>query len=146
MAEVHAQAHITAPPERVWDRLTDFECYGQWNATHTGFPKGVPDAPAKGESFQENMRLMGFPAEVTWTVEECEAPRVLSLSGNGPMGVALRQVYRLVPGADGGTDVAVHSSFTGAAVSLMASKLENAGTSALAQSLSRLADVVRASA
>ena len=39
MAEVTAQARIEAPAEKLWARLTDFDSYGEWNATHTAFPK-----------------------------------------------------------------------------------------------------------
>ena len=38
--------------------------YGEWNATHTSFPKGGPAALEVGGTFEENMKLMGFPAEV----------------------------------------------------------------------------------
>lgn len=42
MAEVSAEARIEAPAGKVWAQLTDFSTYGEWNATHTSFPKGVP--------------------------------------------------------------------------------------------------------
>lgn len=44
MAEVSAEARIGAPAEKVWAQLTDWSAYGEWNATHTSFPKGVPRA------------------------------------------------------------------------------------------------------
>ncbi len=31
MTQVSATVEIDAPPEAVWDRLVDFETYGQWN-------------------------------------------------------------------------------------------------------------------
>lgn len=43
MAEATAQARIEAPAAKVWERLTDFDSYGEWNATHTAFPKGGPE-------------------------------------------------------------------------------------------------------
>lgn len=42
MAAVCAEAHREAPAEKVWARLTDWSAYGDWNATHTAFPKGGP--------------------------------------------------------------------------------------------------------
>ena len=42
MADVTAQARIAAPAGKVWEQLTDFGAYGQWNATHTDFPQGGP--------------------------------------------------------------------------------------------------------
>lgn len=40
MAEVSAETRIEAPAGKVWAQLTDFSTYGEWNATHTSFPKG----------------------------------------------------------------------------------------------------------
>ncbi|MFI0780956.1 SRPBCC family protein [Streptomyces sp. NPDC021212] len=138
MAEVSAQLRIDAPAERVWARLTDFSSYGDWNVTHTGFPQGAPAPLEAAATYQENMRLMGFPAEVTWTVEEYEPGRVLGTRGKGPMGVNLGMRYALTPDGDA-TTVRVDGDFTGAAVSLMAGKLKDSATAALNESLRRLA-------
>jgi uncharacterized protein YndB with AHSA1/START domain len=141
MAEVTAQARIEAPAEQVWDRLTDFDAYGQWNATHTGFPKGGPETLAVGAGYEENMKLMGFPAEVNWTVREMEPGRLLALQGKGPMGVTLGMRYSLAP-EGGATTVTIDGSFTGAAVSLMGGKLKESAGAALNESLRNLAGLV----
>ncbi|MFG3498919.1 SRPBCC family protein [Streptomyces sp. NPDC047928] len=139
MAEVSAEARIEAPAREVWARLTDFSSYERWNATHTGFPQGVPDDLAVGATYLENMRLMNFPAEVVWTVAELEPERVLAATGRGPMGVSLGMRYALTPDGHGATTVRVDSEFTGAAVSMMASRLKDSATAALDESLRRLA-------
>ncbi|MEU7018061.1 SRPBCC family protein [Streptomyces sp. NPDC046385] len=141
MAEVSAEARIEAPTEKVWAQLTDFASYGEWNATHTNFPKGGPATLEAGATFAENMKLMGFPAEVTWTVEELETGRVFAIRGKGPMGVTVGTRYALT--ADGGaTTVRIDGEFTGAAVSLMAGKLKDSATAALTESLRKLAGLV----
>ncbi|KPC59497.1 type II toxin-antitoxin system Rv0910 family toxin [Streptomyces chattanoogensis] len=141
MAEVTAQARIEAPAGQIWDLLTDFDAYGQWNATHTGFPKGGPATLEVGAGYEENMKLMGFPAEVTWTVREVEPGRLLDIKGKGPMGVSLGMRYELTP--DGGaTTVRMDGAFTGAAVSLMAGKLKDSASAALNESLHKLAELV----
>ncbi|MEV6317729.1 SRPBCC family protein [Streptomyces sp. NPDC051776] len=141
MAEVSAETRIEAPAEKVWEQLTDFTSYGQWNATHTGFPKGAPSSLAPGSTFEENMRLMGFPAEVTWTVAACEPARLLHIKGQGPMGVNVGTRYALTPDGDG-TRVRIDGEFTGAAVSLMAGKLKDSATAALNESLRKLGGLV----
>ncbi len=141
MAEVSAQIRIEAPAEKVWARLTDFSTYGDWNATHTSFPRGGPAALEVAATYEENMKLMGFPAEVTWTVEECETARLLATRGKGPMGVNLAMRYSLTPDGDA-TTVRVDGEFTGAAVSLMAGKLKDSATSALNESLRKLSALV----
>lgn len=141
MAEVSAEARIEAPAEKVWAQLTDFSSYGEWNATHTDFPNGGPVSLETGATFAENMKLMGFPAEVTWTVEELETTRVLAIRGKGPMGVVVGTRYSLAAEGDA-TTVRIDGEFTGAAVSLMAGKLKDSATAALNESLRKLAGLV----
>ncbi|MET8803484.1 SRPBCC family protein [Streptomyces sp. NPDC004546] len=141
MAEVSAQARIQAPAEKVWAQLTDWPSYGEWNATHTSFPDGGPETLAVGGTFQENMKLMGFPAEVDWTIEELEPARVFAIRGKGPMAVTVATRYTLTPDGDA-TSVRIDGEFTGAAVSLMAGKLKDSATAALNESLRKLAGLV----
>jgi carbon monoxide dehydrogenase subunit G len=141
MAEVSAEARIEAPAEKVWAQLTDWPAYGEWNATHTSFPQGGPTALEVGATFQENMTLMGFPAEVEWTIEELEPARVLAIRGKGPMAVTVANRYTLTPDGDA-TTVRIDGEFTGAAVALMAGKLKDSATAALNESLRKLAGLV----
>ncbi|MEU9195532.1 type II toxin-antitoxin system Rv0910 family toxin [Streptomyces hundungensis] len=137
MAEVSAEARIEAPAEKVWAQLTDFSSYGEWNATHTSFPAGGPDKLELGATYAENMKLMGFPAEVAWTVDEFEAGRVFGVKGKGPMGVNVTNRYTVIPEGEAST-VRIDGEFTGAAVSLMAGKLKDSATAALNESLRKL--------
>ncbi|PVC90299.1 SRPBCC family protein [Streptomyces sp. CS131] len=141
MAEVSAEARIEAPAEKVWDRLTDFSSYGEWNATHTSFPGSGPAELKAGATYKENMKLMGFPAEVTWTVDALEQGRLLATRGKGPMGVSLAMRYALTPEGDA-TTVRIDGEFTGAAVSLMGGKLTDSATAALQESLRKLGGLV----
>ncbi|MFI2435137.1 SRPBCC family protein [Streptomyces sp. NPDC018693] len=142
MAEVSAEARIGASAERIWARLTDWPAYGEWNATHTDFPEGGPKTLEVGAAFQENMKLMGFPAEVEWTVEELETARVLAIRGKGPMAVTVATRYTLTPDGDDAATVRIDGEFTGAAVSLMAGRLKDSATAALNESLRRLGGLV----
>src|SRR5882757_1350532 len=141
MAEVSAEARIEAPAEKVWAQLTDFSSYGEWNSTHTSFPKGGPASLQTGATFEENMKLMGFPAEVNWTIDELEPARTLAISGKGPMAVNVTTRYTLTPDGEA-TTVRIDGEFTGAAVSLMAGKLKDSATAALDESLRKLAGLV----
>ena len=141
MAEVSAEARIQAPAEKVWAQLTDWSAYGEWNATHTSFPEGGPTTLEVGGTFQENMKLMGFPAEVEWTIEELEPARLFATRGKGPMAVSVANRYTLTPDGDA-TSVRIDGEFTGAAVSLMAGKLKDSATAALNESLRKLAGLV----
>ncbi|MDX3540625.1 SRPBCC family protein [Streptomyces sp. MB09-01] len=141
MAEVTAESRIEASAAELWSQLTDWDAYSQWSMTHTNFPKGGPETLAVGSTFAENMKMMGFPAEVLWTVSELEDERLFAITGKGPMGVAVLTRYTLTP--DGGaTTVRIDGEFTGAAVSLMAGKLKDSATAALNESLRKLAALV----
>ncbi|MFJ9118374.1 SRPBCC family protein [Streptomyces sp. NPDC102394] len=141
MPEISAESRIEAPAEKVWAQLTDWPAYGEWNATHTSFPQGGPASLEVGATFQENMKLMGFPAEVEWTVTELEPARVLAIRGKGPMAVTVATRYTLTPEGDA-TKVRIDGEFTGAAVTLMAGRLKDSGTAALNESLRKLAGLV----
>lgn len=141
MAEISAEARIPAPAEKVWAQLTDWSAYGEWNATHTNFPKGGPTTLEPGGTFLENMKLMGFPAEVEWTIDQVEPARLFAIRGKGPMAVSVATRYTLTPDGDA-TTVRIDGEFTGAAVSLMAGKLKDSGTAALNESLRKLAGLV----
>ncbi|MFE7130409.1 SRPBCC family protein [Streptomyces sp. NPDC057638] len=137
MVDVSAEARIEAPPARVWAHLTDFSAHGRWSATHTSFPRGGPAPLEAGAAYTENMKLMGFPAEVAWTVEEVVPDRSLAIKGKGPMGVTVGTRYTLTPDGDA-TVMRIDGAFTGAAVAMMAAKLTESATAALEESLRRL--------
>ncbi|OKI51431.1 type II toxin-antitoxin system Rv0910 family toxin [Streptomyces sp. MJM1172] len=141
MAEVTAESRIEAPAAKLWAQLTDWSAYGQWSTTHTDFPKGGPETLAVGATFEENMKMMGFPAEVAWTVSELESERRFAITGKGPMGVAILTRYTLIPDGEA-TTVRIDGEFNGAAVSLMAGKLKDSATAALNESLRKLAGLV----
>ncbi|MFE0633375.1 SRPBCC family protein [Streptomyces sp. NPDC058864] len=141
MAEVSAQARIAAPAEKVWRTLTDFSSHTQWSTTHTGFPDGGPEPLETGATYRENMKLMGFPAEVNWEVTAVDPGRGFEIAGKGPMAVDLLTRYSLTPAGEQ-TDLRIDGSFNGAAVALMAGKLKDTATAALNESLRKLAGLV----
>lgn len=141
MAEVTAESRIEAPAAKLWSQLTDWDAYGQWSMTHTNFPKGGPETLAVSSTFSENMKMMGFPAEILWTVSELEDERVFAITGKGPMGVAVLTRYTLIPDGEA-TTVRIDGEFTGAAVALMAGKLKDSATAALNESLRKLSGLV----
>ncbi|MEZ0089848.1 SRPBCC family protein [Streptacidiphilus sp. EB129] len=141
MPEVSVSATVPAPADKVWALITDFGRFAEWNTIHTSFPNGGPAELVVGAEYSEKMTLMGMPSEAAWKVTEVDPAHSWALEGKGPMGITLRQHYILT--ADGeGTLVTVESEFKGAAVNMLASRVKEATTTALNESLRKLAALV----
>lgn len=114
MTEVTASVEIDAPPTAVWNRLVDFETYGQWNPLLTQ----IEGRAAVGERVRAVVDQPGFPplplrAEVT----AVEPGRRLSWVS----GVPVRQVlsaahaFELAPVGESRTRFTQCESFGGPA-------------------------------
>ncbi len=137
MATITKEAELSAAVEDVWAKLTDLEGYSDWLSIHTGYPEGAPSELTPGTIFKESVTVMGMPGEVTWTVKEVEPNSSLELTGVGPMGVQLRNAYRLEANGDG-TKLVCESEFGGEALAAMEGPLSTASEQALTQSLANL--------
>ena len=137
MATITKEVELPAPVDEVWAKLADLESYSDWLSIHTGYPDGVPSDLTPGTTFKEAITVMGMPGEVTWTVKANEPNSVLEFEGAGPMGVKLRNAYRLEPSGDG-TKLVCESEFGGEALAAMEGPLSNASEQALTASLTGL--------
>ena len=54
--KISTSIQIPATPETIWNILTDFESYGDWNP----FITSIKGNPAKGERLQANIDGMKF--------------------------------------------------------------------------------------
>ena len=102
---------IPATQEQVWEVATDWSRYGEWNATHTGFPEGPPPTEP-GATFKERITIMGMPGEASWTVTEMTAPNLTAWDGQGPMGITLATRLELAAAGEA-TIVSIQISFDG---------------------------------
>lgn len=141
MPTIRTSTEVAAAPEQVWALVSDLSRYGEWNVAHAGFPDGTP-VLAAGQSYHEDLRIMGTPGRVRWTVADVDAPHRLELSGSGPMGVTLGQVLSLT-GTGAGTVVQLETSFDGGpVVGPMGDAVAHAGQQAADESLQRLTALV----
>lgn len=107
MSEVVVSATVTiaAPPERVWELISDTSRYAEWvegtaEVTRT-------DGPARqGSTYDEVNPLLGpLKARTHWTVVEYDAPRRQVHRGTGiPLARDFLVEFELTP-AGGGTEV-----------------------------------------
>ncbi|MFC4536706.1 SRPBCC family protein [Sphaerisporangium dianthi] len=106
---------LAAGAPAVWQAVTDFTRFPEWLAIHKQWVGEHPARPVAGESFQQDVVLLGPPATITWTVAEVTQDTRLELTGSGPMGVQARFGCSL---ADVGatTEFTLELEFTGGPV------------------------------
>jgi uncharacterized protein YndB with AHSA1/START domain len=75
MLHVTATALLAAPPERVWDLVSDTRHYAEWvEGTDAVTRTDGPAAP--GSTYDEVNPILGpWKARTRWTVSEYDAPR-----------------------------------------------------------------------
>jgi len=93
---------IDAPVDRVWEKVMDARCLGEWVTTHDSVEGAVAGAAEEGMAFTQRLKLAGKRFKVRWLIVEADPPRLARWRGEGPGGSAARVVYRLAE-QDGGT-------------------------------------------
>lgn len=100
---VDASIFVAAPPERVWEIVTDPRLGPRWNpnVSDVGDISGVPISA--GSSWTQNVRILGRQHRISAQVVECDAPStgVLVMSGMGSP-----RVTTTVTPAEGGSMLA----------------------------------------
>lgn len=126
MTRYASEIRIDAPPEAVWDVLTDLARYPDWNPL---FPR-AEGRLAPGERVAFLIAPVG--RTMSATITELDAPRRLVWRA-APLGARLlasEHVFELAPDEAGGTQLRQEESFSGLAGGLlpgsMARKMEAA--------------------
>lgn len=141
MTTVISTLDVPAAPGQVWPVLSQPSSVGRWQTTHLGYAGTEPAAFTKGTVFVQKVRVMGMPAEVTWTVADVAVASHLAMTGRGPLGITLLSSYHLEP-AGGGTRVQLSQEVIGSAVAAVAGQLEREIKDAQERSLARLREAV----
>lgn len=112
MKEVRTEITLEAPPERIWELLTDFPLYPQWNPL---FERAVGDI-AVGRPLELSVRLPGMePFALTPRLTSLEPHSALAWEGRLWCGAVLRWKYgyRLEPLGPTRVSFIQSSSFSG---------------------------------
>ena len=110
------EVEIAAPPEVVWEVLTRFEEWPQWNPEVKSMSFDGPVAP--GSEF----RWKAGPGTIVSTLEQVEPPRIVRWRGR-TMSIKAMHEWRLEP-LDGGTHVETEESFSGLLARLFRGQLQ----------------------
>ncbi len=85
---VTATAETTAGAVQISSMLQDLSRLPDWLTMHAGWRGAPPTGAVAGVTFTEQVKIMGIPADVSWTVVEADDAHVV-LRGEGPMGLSL---------------------------------------------------------
>lgn len=97
---VRTEALLSAPPERVWAVLADFDSYAQWNPLNTsGQGKAALGLRVPMSVF--NPLQPDKPLRMKMTVTACEAGRYLAWVGKVPIIFRGEHAFRLTPERSG---------------------------------------------
>jgi uncharacterized protein YndB with AHSA1/START domain len=94
---------IDAPPEDVYDILTDPERLGDWVTIQDELVRAPKPPLKKGDEIVQKMKVAGRKFKVTWDVEVADRPNKVRWTGGGPMGSKAMATYELDPNGNGGT-------------------------------------------
>lgn len=115
MPSVSKSIELQGTPEEAFALATDPARFGEWLTIHDRWPQGAPDSVEQGSSFTQGIKIMGMPADVSWTVEELDAGSRLVMRGAGPMGAQLATTITAA-GSDGGTVLSYEAEFSGGGI------------------------------
>jgi uncharacterized protein YndB with AHSA1/START domain len=121
---------IAAPPDVVWDVLTRFEEWPQWNPQVKSMSFDGPVAP--GSEF----RWKAGPGTIVSRLEQVEPPRYVRWRGR-TMSIKAIHEWRLEP-RDGGTSVETEETYSGLLARLFRGQLQKALDKALEEGLEHL--------
>ena len=124
------EIEIAAAPEVVWDVLTHFERWPEWNPQVKSMSFDGPLAP--GSEF----RWKAGPGTITSTLEQVEAPQRVSWLGRTKSIRAIHE-WRLEP-RDGGTFVETEETYSGLLARLFHGRLQKTLDKALEDGLEHL--------
>jgi len=100
--KVERTIEIDAPPERVYEAVTDPGRLADWVTIHVGL-KSSPDGELReGSEMVQCLKMAGRRFDVAWTAAEVDRPRLVVWEGRGPVHSSAKVVYE-IESDDGGT-------------------------------------------
>jgi carbon monoxide dehydrogenase subunit G len=93
--KVERTIEIEAPRERVWTTLMDPYRLGDWVSIHKELKEAPPGELKQGAELTQCVHMAGTSFNVSWKVEQAEAPQHAVWAGRGPMRSKASVVYEL---------------------------------------------------
>jgi len=137
MPKVSVSTDAAFEPDQVWQLAIALPRYAEWLTMHDAFTSEIPETLGEGMTYKQRVKLMGMPAEMAWRVSAADAPTLLEMMGDGPMGVKAHNRFLIKP-APGGSQITFEMEFNGPALAgPMAGMIEKQAGTAAHQSLAK---------
>lgn len=111
MPRIHSEIEIEAPPERVWEILTDPERLPEYNATIIEVSDATGRLDQVGSTYRGVAKVYGRRIEGVWEVTEVIPMRRIVQRGSAPGGGAATVSGTLEPTDRGTTRAAVEIDY-----------------------------------
>ncbi|WP_222847647.1 crotonase/enoyl-CoA hydratase family protein [Nocardioides dongxiaopingii] len=111
LRSIAADTVLDASPAATRELVGDLGLQEAWLTLHAGWRGSAPGPAVEGTRHGQQLKIMGIPAEVTWTVLRADDD-VLVLDGTGPMGLRLGLAATITP-VGRRTRVALHAGLSG---------------------------------
>lgn len=141
MTTAECSAVFDSTSDAVWAVIADLARFPDWFVMHEGFTAGAPKTEP-GVKFGQRTRLLGMPAQLSWTMESVEPGRSYTMVALGTMGIQVTAETTVTP-VDDGAQVTIKLTFKGAMVTgPLAPNVEKEVTGKLDDSLAKLRAVL----
>jgi polyketide cyclase/dehydrase/lipid transport protein len=116
MANVDVSLTSKLSPEHAWKLASDLHRFDEWLTIFGGWRSPVPDVIEKGTKVSACIKVKGFRNTIHWEVTEYDAPKRITLEGNGFGGVRI-VLTMTVSGAEPKTNFRVQAELKGGLLS-----------------------------
>lgn len=146
MAHVSLRKKVDAPAAQVWERVRDLPGYADWLVIHRKWTSELPAELRTGSTFSSVVSVKGLANPIDWTVDDYKEPRLLAMSGTGPMNLKVALSIEVIdPGGHAEVEAEVEVDTTmsgGPLVGPMGKLVERAAKGDIKKSLDNLAGLV----
>jgi uncharacterized protein YndB with AHSA1/START domain len=102
VTKLEREIHIDAEPARVYAKLMDPDCLGQWVTIQDELLEAPDGDLEQGDQLVQRCKVAGQRFKLRWKVDKADPPHKTVWTGEGPLGSKARVTYDLAEN-DGGT-------------------------------------------
>ena len=103
MTKLEREIEIQAPPDALYDVVSDPDCLGEWVTIQEELEEAPAGDLTAGSTLRQRMKVAGQRFHLSWTVVEAARPSRIVWEGRGPVGTKAKAIYELSPNGDSDT-------------------------------------------